>query len=71
MIEAAESRVRHFMYGYALPEGGRSSALGRIGVSDVGRFQEEEIEKDVAAKKVEEYVCAIADELEGISSWMK
>ncbi|KAI4302995.1 hypothetical protein MLD38_038677 [Melastoma candidum] len=64
VIDAAESRVRQFTHGYALPEGIRSSALRRFGVSDFERFQEEEIEKDVVAKKVEEYVSAIADELE-------
>lgn len=61
----AESRVGQFMRGYALPEGVRSSALRRIGVSDVGGFEKEEFEKEVAVKKVQEYVYAIADQLEG------
>ncbi|KAK3418383.1 uncharacterized protein LOC104415434 [Eucalyptus grandis] len=59
VIELAESRVSDRLYGIALPETIRSTALGRVG----GGFQGAELDGDQAAEKLREYVAAIADAL--------
>ncbi|KAG6599303.1 hypothetical protein SDJN03_09081, partial [Cucurbita argyrosperma subsp. sororia] len=63
VLDLADSSVSSSLFGIALPETLRSSALNRIGFHDIVAFRRSELTRERASEILKAYVAAIADGL--------
>ena len=66
VLDLADSSVSSSLFGIALSETLRSSALNRIGFHDIVAFRRSELTRERASEILKDYVAAIADGLRGI-----
>lgn len=66
VLDLADSTASSSLFGIALPETLRSSALNSIGLHDIVAFRQSEITPERASEILHDYVSAIADGLRGI-----
>ncbi|KAK4339512.1 hypothetical protein RND71_040974 [Anisodus tanguticus] len=64
LLDFAESKVSVSLFGFSLPDNLKSAALQRIGVSDDVEFRCKQIDSDNASSVLQNYVDAIANELQ-------
>lgn len=70
LLEFAESRVSGLLFGLALPENLKSTALRHLGIADdVSDFRCKELDRESASAFLQNYVSIVADELKG-SCWL-
>lgn len=65
LLDFAESKVSESLFGFSLPDALKSAALKRIGVSDDLEFRLEQLDCENALSVLQNYVDAIANELQG------
>lgn len=68
LLDLADSTVSSALFGLALPQTLKSSALRRIGIRDNDDvFRRTELAPDQASQTIKLYIAAIADELQGMN----
>nr|GMD42027.1 Trigger factor like [Ipomoea batatas] len=63
VLELAESKISSSIFGLALPETVKSSALKRLGIADEGSFRGAELDREKAASTLRNFVAAVVDVL--------
>lgn len=66
VLELAESKISASIFGLALPETVKSSAVKRLGIADEASFWGAELDREKAASTLRNYVDAVVDVLKGV-----